>query len=128
MCKIQLRSNDFHQISYKPKDLVVQEEKAPGQLEPDRPIKNALYSDISSGILKEIRNIDIDGSFGTKIDTLARHLLWLRQHDPGAKSIVFSQYKPFLSVLASSFSHFKIGFSSIDTKVFIERFKRDPSV
>jgi E3 ubiquitin-protein ligase SHPRH len=128
MCKIQLRSNDFHQISYKPKDLVVQEEKSPAQLEPDRPVKNAIYSDVSSGILKEIRNIDIDGSFGTKIDTLARHLLWLRQHDPGAKSIVFSQYKPFLGVLASAFSHFKIGFSSIDNHDGIERFKQDPSV
>ncbi|OAX83468.1 hypothetical protein ACJ72_02170 [Emergomyces africanus] len=129
MCKIRLKSTDFYQITYKPTELVVQEEKSTGQnLVSDHPLKNSIYSDISTGVLKEIRNIDLGASFGTKIDTLARHLLWLRQHDPGAKSIVFSQYKPFLGILAGAFSHFKIGFSSIDSHDGVEQFKREPSI
>lgn len=106
----------------------MQEEKSPTKLESDRPSKNSIYSDINSGVLKEIKNIDLDSSFGTKIDTLARHIMWLREHDPGAKSIVFSQYKNFLGVLATAFTRFKIGFSSVDTKDGIERFKHDPAV
>ncbi|OAT05327.1 SNF2 family helicase/ATPase [Blastomyces gilchristii SLH14081] len=129
MCKIRLKSNDFHQITYKPTEIVAQEERAAAaHIGSDHSLKNSIYSDISSGVLKEIRNIDVEGSFGTKIDTLGRHLIWLRQHDPGAKSIVFSQYKPFLGILARAFSHFKIGFSSIDSHDGVERFKSDPSI
>ncbi|PGH07628.1 E3 ubiquitin-protein ligase SHPRH [Blastomyces parvus] len=129
MCKIRLKSSDFHQITYKPTELVAQEEKsASAHIGSDHSQKNSIYSDISSGVLKEIRNIDVEGSFGTKIDTLGRHLIWLRQHDPGAKSIVFSQYRPFLEILARAFSYFKIGFSSIDSHDGVERFKNDASI
>lgn len=62
--------------------------------------QSAIYSGIRNTILNQIKNNDLDGSFGTKIDTLARHMLWIREHDPGAKSIVFSQYRDFLDVLA----------------------------
>ncbi|RLL97244.1 hypothetical protein CFD26_106303 [Aspergillus turcosus] len=126
-CKKRLKVNDFHQITYKPEEFVVQEEKTP-KFESGRPSNNFIYADISSGTLKEIKNIDLDASFGTKIDTLARHILWLREHDPGAKSIIFSQYKTFLEVLGTAFTRFKIGYSSIDNADGIERFKTDPAV
>ncbi|GKZ27960.1 hypothetical protein AbraCBS73388_007638, partial [Aspergillus brasiliensis] len=124
----RLKANDFHQITYKPQEFVVQEEKAPTKLELERPSKNSIYADISSSTLREIKNIDLDSSYGTKIDTLARHILWLREHDPGAKSVVFSQYKNFLEILANALSRFKIGFSSVDAKDGIQSFKSDPAV
>ncbi|KAF4221160.1 hypothetical protein CNMCM5878_009957 [Aspergillus fumigatiaffinis] len=126
-CKKRLKVNDFHQITYKPEEFVVQEEKTP-KLESGRSSNSFIYADISSGTLKEIKNVDLEASFGTKIDTLARHILWLREHDPGAKSIIFSQYKTFLEVLGTAFSRFKIGYSSIDNTDGIERFKSDPAV
>ncbi|OQE14245.1 hypothetical protein PENSTE_c037G08238 [Penicillium steckii] len=129
MCKKPLKPNDFHQITYKPQDLVVQQEdETPVNVDTERHPKNAIYSDISSGVLKEIKNIDLDGSFGTKIDTLARHVLWLREHDPGAKSIIFSQYKSFLAVLAGAFHRFGIVNSSVDHTGGIEKFKKDPAI
>jgi len=88
----------------------------------------SIYSGINSLTLNQIKNIDVEGSFGTKIDTLARHILWIRENDPGAKSIVFSQFKDFLDVLARAFTKFKIGFISIDNKNGAERFKNDPGV
>ena len=88
----------------------------------------SIYSGISKVTLSQIKNIDVEGSFGTKIDTLARHLLWIREHDPGAKSIVFSQFKDFLDILVRAFRKFKIGFTSIDTKGGIEDFKNDPGI
>jgi len=69
----------------------------------------------------------LNGSYGTKIDTIARHLLWLRQHDPGAKSIIFSQYSDFLSVLSSALKHFEIGHISIRDTNGVEKFRRDPA-
>ena len=127
-CKKRLKANDFYQITYKPQEFLVQEEKPPSKVEPERRPKNLIYSDISSSTLREIKTVDLDGSFGTKIDTLARHILWLRHHDPGAKSVIFSQYKDFLEVLAIAFHRFKIGFSSVDSKDGISKFKSDPSV
>ncbi|EEA20842.1 hypothetical protein TMatcc_000840 [Talaromyces marneffei ATCC 18224] len=126
-CKRTLKANDFHQITYKPKELLAQEERTPTKIEHERPSQNGIYSDISTGILQEIKDIDLPTSFGTKIDTLSRHLMWLREHDPGAKSIVFSQYRDFLGVLATAFSRFKIGYSSVEAKDGIQRFKEDPA-
>ncbi|WEW60321.1 DEXQc_SHPRH and SF2_C_SNF domain-containing protein [Emydomyces testavorans] len=128
VCKNRLRSNELHQITYKPTELVAQEEKTPATSESDHSMKNAIYSDIKSSDMKEIKDTEINGSFGTKIDTLARHLIWLRHHDPGAKSIVFSQYKSFLGILASAFSRFNIEFSSVDSRNGIELFKKEPSI
>lgn len=128
ICKVRLSANEFHDITYKPSEIVVQEEKTPTHLEPGHSAKNAIYSNIKTRDLQEIKDVEIEGSFGTKIDTLARHLIWLRQHDPGAKAIVFSQYKSFLDKLANAFSRLGIGFSSVDSRGGIEKFKRDPSV
>ncbi|KAJ9247520.1 SNF2 family N-terminal domain-containing protein [Paecilomyces variotii] len=127
-CKKRLKVRDFHQITYKPQDLVIQEEKPPVKPGSDRSPNKSIYTDVSSDIMREIKNIDLDGYFGTKIDTLARHLIWLRQNDPGSKSIVFSQYKHFLSHLGVAFSRFKIGHISVDNKDGIERFKSDPAI
>ena len=49
------------------------------------------------------------GDYGSKIQTLARHLLYLKLVDPGAKSIVFSAWADSLHSLFSSF--FKIFFN-----------------
>ncbi|KAL4940811.1 hypothetical protein BDV06DRAFT_213196 [Aspergillus oleicola] len=128
VCKKRLGSNDFYQITYKPQEFVVQEEKPSPNIELERHSNNSIYTDIGSGTLHEIKNIDLKDSFGTKIDTLARHILWLREHDPGAQSIVFSQYKSFLQHLAAAFRRFKIGYSSVDESDGIERFKKDAGI
>ncbi|KAI9848738.1 MAG: hypothetical protein M1837_006825 [Sclerophora amabilis] len=129
ICKKLLNLNDLHQITYKPQELHVQEEEEEsirkGDLGTSCPT-SAFYSGINDKTLNEIKNIDVDGSFGTKIDTLARHLFWIRDKDPGAKSIIFSQYREFLDVLGRAFNQFRIGFSSIDSKGGIEKFRNDP--
>ena len=123
-CKQKLKRRDLHQITYRPKGLSVREEESGIRHHP----KNAIYSDISSGVLNQINNIVLDGSYGTKVDTLARHLIWLRHYDPGAKSIVFSQYKAFLKVLQTALAQYKIEYSSIDSRGGVESFNNDPAV
>ena len=132
-CKKPLTRNDFHQISYKPLELTMQEElhsgpSSPGS-NPGNPGSNvSIYSGINAETLNQIKSIDVKGSFGTKIDTIARHLLWIRENDPGAKSIVFSQFKDFLDILAKAFAKFKISWTSIDARAGIEKFKSDPGI
>lgn len=117
--------------SLKPKEYVLEEEKLPKNEGVDslvNHVSTAIYSTIKNNTLNQIRNIDVNGSFGTKIDTLARHIFWIRENDPGAKSVVFSQFKDFLDVLAKAFSHFKIAFTGIDRKDGIQKFRDDPNV
>ena len=88
----------------------------------------SIYSDISDTTLKEIKMIDLPGSYGSKIDMLAKHLLWIRANDPGAKSVIFSQYRDFLEVLETAFRAWKIGCSNIRERDGIEKFKKDPAM
>jgi E3 ubiquitin-protein ligase SHPRH len=94
----------LHDISMKPMELQVHNEAGLDDEGSDRsPIskqkrqavtsrKTSIYADFNTEKLAEIKNIELDGpSFTTKVDTLVQHLLWLRETDPGAKSIIFSQ-------------------------------------
>jgi E3 ubiquitin-protein ligase SHPRH len=79
-------------------------------------------------MMKEIKMVDLDGSYGSKIDMIAKHLLWIRTNDPGAKSIIFSQYGDFLEVLRAAFLRWKVGVSGIHEKDGIQKFKENPSI
>lgn len=135
VCKRRLHSTDFHDVTYRPQELRAQEEthtnsesSSPGQSETTGSLSTSLYSDIGSETLLQIKSIELNGSYGTKIDTLARHVLWLREHDPGAKSIVFSQYREFLDVLSTAFKQFGIGYSRMGNAKAIDKFKQDASI
>lgn len=78
--------------------------------------------------MKEIKTIELDGSYGSKVDMIARHLLWIRNNDPGAKSIIFSQFGDFLEVLREALRKWKIGSSSISDRNGIAKFRSDPAV
>ncbi|KAB8336662.1 hypothetical protein FH972_020973 [Carpinus fangiana] len=135
VCKRRLTERDFHEVMYKPRELMANVETSPNRRNssytgadqsPSKPI-GSIYSEVSSSTLNAIKSVDIPGSFGTKIDTIARHLLYLRESDPGAKAIIFSQYRDFLNVLGTAFSRFKIGYADIAHKNGITKFKEDPS-
>ncbi|KAI0053500.1 hypothetical protein FA95DRAFT_1579571 [Auriscalpium vulgare] len=50
------------------------------------------YNIIRPDLVEEINSMESHGSYGSKIQTLVRHLLYLQLSDPGAKSIVFSAW------------------------------------
>jgi E3 ubiquitin-protein ligase SHPRH len=132
LCKKKLKSSEFRNISFKPGEVEVHEETN-GAANTSRdsasgPSNTSIYSNLSNSMMKEIKMINLDGSYGSKIDMIARHLLWIRTNDPGAKSIIFSQYGDFLQVLRAAFSKWRIGVSGIHDKDGIQKFKEDPSI
>ena len=133
-CRRKLSTVDFHNVTYKAPELRAQEEMQSGSTSPagedtPSPSRNtSIYSDADTQLMQEIKAIDLPTSYGTKIDTLGRHLHWIREHDPGAKSIVFSQYREFLTVLGTALRDFKIGYSRLGVPRAVEKFKSDPSV
>ena len=133
VCKTRLSRSGFHGISYKASELQIREHDSSDANHNPSSEANmdggpSIYSSISSSTLEEIRNVELKGSYGTKIDTLARHLIWIRHNDPGSKSIIFSQFSDFLDVLGRAFQQYQIGFASISRKDGITRFRDDTSV
>lgn len=137
VCKKRLHASSLHDITLKPQQLKLHTESSTStslQKSIDKRSANnqhskktAIYEEFSADKLAEIRNIDLDGpAFTTKVDNLVRHLLWLRENDPGAKSIIFSQYVDFLNVLAMAFKRHRIGFTSFDKVNGTTDFKEDP--
>ena len=56
--------------SYKPQELTMLEESSQGKLRKDIETPDdgdSIYSDVNSSTLSQIKNIDVDGSFGTKV-------------------------------------------------------------
>ncbi|KAI9674527.1 MAG: hypothetical protein M1817_001865 [Caeruleum heppii] len=129
ICKKRLSRNDFYQISYNSGDITLSKEThgAGDDLLGDSSTRS-IYAGINKTTLSQIRSIDLQGSFGTKIDMLARHLLWIRRNEPGAKVIAYSQFRDFLNVLSTALSHFRIGHSLLDRKGGLEKFKDDPEI
>ncbi|PTB62804.1 hypothetical protein BBK36DRAFT_1127991 [Trichoderma citrinoviride] len=143
VCKRALKADNLHDIVIKPRQLQVHGEET-GRRSQGSAASNGdglqgsrrgsskqmvLYSEFDAEQLEQMKNIELDGpSFTTKVDTLVRHLMWLRESDPGAKSIVFSQYKDFLNILRNAFARFRIGHASIDDADGIGRFQDDPAV
>ncbi|KAI0430825.1 SNF2 family N-terminal domain-containing protein [Xylaria sp. FL1042] len=92
-----------------------------------------VYSNIDGNQRRAIQNMNLNGpSYSTKVDTLIKHLLWLREEDPGAKSIVFTQFQGFLRTLRQALAIHRIGFATFsqfrNKSLEIQRFKDDPSV
>ena len=126
-CRTMIRASDFIDITYKPLDIKAQEEVHENGKSPSP--SATIYSDMSSETMKQIKAIDLGAvSYGTKIDMLARHLLWIRANDPGAKSIIFSQFSDFLDVLQTALLKFKIGCTSIRSRNGIDRFKKEEGI
>lgn len=138
-CKTRLTKNDIHDITFRPQELRAQEEAQSAEASGSQDVRltspsgqhsntSSLYTGVSTNIMEEIKAIELSSSYGTKIDTIARHLHWLRDHDPGAKSIVFSQYREFLDVLGGALKDFKIGYARLGRPSAAEKFKTDPSI
>ncbi|KAJ2991639.1 hypothetical protein NUW58_g2441 [Xylaria curta] len=92
-----------------------------------------VYADIPKGTKSAIQGVKLDGpSYSSKVDTLVKHLLWLREEDPGAKSIIFTQFRSFFGILEQALAEHRIGFASFirggNRSLEIQRFKDDPSV
>ncbi|KXH28143.1 SNF2 family domain-containing protein [Colletotrichum simmondsii] len=133
MCKRKLRLTELHDITLKPRELKLHDETpvsaSPGMKKDEAGKTNGIYSRFSTEKLAQINDIELlRMSFGTKVDSIVRHILWLRESDPGAKSIIFTQYKSFLAILGEAFNRYQIGFSAIDRPNGILKFQNDASI
>ncbi|CAJ2507850.1 Uu.00g090360.m01.CDS01 [Anthostomella pinea] len=130
LCKTKLGPGSMHDITLKKQELKLHQEQPHN---PDNPQsrkmkKTGIYSEFSKAKLDAIQNIKLQGpSYGTKIDTIIKHLLWSKQEDPGSKTIVFSQFRKFLDVLNVALARQPINYSTFNHGG-IDRFQNDPMI
>ncbi|GLB44340.1 putative SNF2 family N-terminal domain [Lyophyllum shimeji] len=90
------------------------------------------YNMIDPKLFQEIKSMESFGDYGSKIQTLVRHLLYLKITDPGAKSIVFSAWADSLFIMERALKANGIRCLRIDQKSKGEsaakRFNNDPEI
>ena len=128
VCKRRLHLGDFYDVTYKPPEPsseAVEEEVSRAESTSIQPAQsNTIYTTISPVTLNQIKSVELRGSsYGSKVDTLVRHILHLRKVDPGSKSIIFSQYRDFLEVLSKCLRTNDIIHSKFDDRDGIIDFK-----
>ncbi|KIK58778.1 hypothetical protein GYMLUDRAFT_45086 [Collybiopsis luxurians FD-317 M1] len=57
------------------------------------------YNMIDPTVFETIQSMEAIGDYGSKIQTLVRHIMYLEQVDPGSKSIVFSAWADSLTIV-----------------------------
>lgn len=97
-------------------------------LPPDRSIR---FNSLSQKALDEIQTFEAHGSYGSKITHLIRHLAYLQNQDPGAKSLVFSAWSDSLAIIEHALIYNGISCIKVDQKGkenAAQRFKTDPTI
>ncbi|KAH6907324.1 SNF2 family N-terminal domain-containing protein [Coprinopsis sp. MPI-PUGE-AT-0042] len=94
--------------------------------------RKIVYNNIDPALFKRIENMELYGDYGSKIQTLVRHLLYLQSMDPGTKSIVFSAWADSLHIVEWALSNNGIRTVKIDQnskgESAAKRFRTDPEI
>ncbi|KAF9351244.1 hypothetical protein BGX26_010713 [Mortierella sp. AD094] len=75
-----------------------------------------------------IRRMPIEDGYGSKIDSIARHISYLVREDPETKCLVFSQWNNLLQLLSESLTKNRIGFVKLagaSVKTAVKQFKEN---
>ncbi|KAF9189604.1 hypothetical protein BGZ51_009423 [Haplosporangium sp. Z 767] len=75
-----------------------------------------------------IRRLSIQDGYGSKIDSIVRHIAYLVREDPTIKCLVFSQWSNLLRLLEKSLFINRIGYVKLDgssIKTAVKQFKED---
>ncbi|KAH9001925.1 SNF2 family N-terminal domain-containing protein [Lactarius hatsudake] len=134
VCRFPIHVDALQRFSMQKKDMD-RAAQPPEKLQDDlipKSRRKIEYSTISPGLLAEIDTMEVRGSYGTKIDTLVRHLLYLQLADGGAKSIVFSAWEGSLHIVEHALTRNGIPTLRIDSgnrkQDAAAKFRNDPNI
>ncbi|KAJ3983056.1 SNF2 family N-terminal domain-containing protein [Lentinula detonsa] len=90
------------------------------------------YNMIDPTVFETIQSMEAIGDYGSKIQTLVRHLMYLEQTDPGSKSIVFSAWAHSLAIVEHALRDNGIHSIRIDRGIRgdgpVKKFKANPEI
>ncbi|KZT58177.1 hypothetical protein CALCODRAFT_495268 [Calocera cornea HHB12733] len=100
VCRQPLSKQTIHRIVFQAGEKVDEGEEP---VEPEPPSASSSHIDynvIDLDLLREIEDIEAHGNYGSKVQALVKHLLYLKTKEPDAKSIVFSAWVDSLNIIA----------------------------
>lgn len=86
-----------------------------------RGVPGGIFASADDALVRAIKGIKLTTSYGSKIDMITRHLVYLQRAIPGAKAVVFSQWSDVLDIMKLAFTSAGIRYSSLQTE---DRLKR----
>jgi E3 ubiquitin-protein ligase SHPRH len=87
-----------------------------------------LTSPLVQPLPSEIASLPIEGGYGSKIDSIVRHLRYIRLTTPGAKALIFSQWTQLLEIIGMALTKNGIRFVKFEKRKneAVVNFKNDP--
>ncbi|KAF8060148.1 SNF2 family N-terminal domain-containing protein [Lyophyllum atratum] len=135
VCRVPIDPDTIERFTVTPDqpEAVKEAQKAvQGEPAPRSRRRQIAYNMIDPKLFQDINSMESFGDYGSKIQTLVRHLLYLKITDPGAKSIVFSAWADSLHIMERALKSNGIRCLRIDQKSKGEsaakRFKNDPEI
>ncbi|KAH7882755.1 SNF2 family N-terminal domain-containing protein [Phlebopus sp. FC_14] len=133
VCRVAINPNElqrFNTMAGQPpsKPVLVNNELVPTSR------REIQYNMIDPSLFSDIQMIESNGSYGSKIQTLVRHLLYIQLVEPGAKSIVFSAWADSLTIIAHALYANNIPYLRLDQTRgkggggAAKRFRTDPGL
>ncbi|PPQ99586.1 hypothetical protein CVT24_005165 [Panaeolus cyanescens] len=90
------------------------------------------YNFINPSALADIQLMETYGDYGSKIQTLMRHLTYIKAREPGAKSIIFSAWADSLHIVEMALLHNNIPSLRIEQnskhESAVHKFRTDPNI
>lgn len=132
ICKEAVSMSACHEIVVREQKLRLHNDGQPeppvDHQAPQQARAQGIYTSFDEQKLEEIKDVQLDGpALPTKVGAIVRHLIWLRRADPGAQSVIFSQFGEFLNILKGALDRFNIGYSSFAGDG-ITQFKENPAI
>lgn len=128
LCKTRIAPRDIHRIVYRAAD----GPQLPGsKLDTGSSMFHVLPTETRQALLAQ--PLPAEGSHGTKLDLLLRHLVYL-QRTTGEKSLVFSSFARGLDLVAESLEQHGLRYARIDgtggkrAGAAVDAFQHDPDV
>lgn len=90
-------------------------------------LSNEIYAQIPNSLYNELMHQPLVRSYGIKIDTIVRHVKYLRAQDPTAQVVVFSQWAPMLKMLDKALWENELGAVGIGNGG-AAKFRQDPGL
>ncbi|KAF7309597.1 SNF2 family helicase [Mycena indigotica] len=115
VCRIPIKSDKLERFIVAEDELQTAPISKEEKMEAPRSRRQISYNEIDQATLQEIQgSTPAFGDYGAKIATLVQHLLYLRNIDPGTKSIVFSAWADSLYIAERALKANGISFIRID--------------
>lgn len=84
-----------------------------------------VYKTSDPATLKKIQNIQLDNSYGSKVDLIVKQVLYLKSVDSEVQIVIFSQWQDLLLILAYAFDQARITHVTAKSHLGLQKKKED---